>query len=363
MGPSGGKSRMAASSFANHRRSQDMPVAPMELQIAEVWRRLLKLDEIGMDEDFFEIGGDSPQAIEMLLELKKIARHDVTPSEVHARLTIRRLAEMLSDAAVAGEEVMTKVKEGPGTPLFICHGDFTSGGFYAFGLTELLKHDGPVYLLHSILDEAKGIVTVEEMVSRYMPHIEAAVAGGPVWLAGYSHGGLSTFEIASQLEGADRIVEKIILIDTFSLNARPLLRVIAWAVALAGSVVPGVWGRRISRSGMSSVWMLACALLNGDSTVLKRVARTVRTGTMRVWRESKWTMYFRALANYVPSKTQAEVLCLLCDDYAGKKEYGPGPWKRFANKVTYERIPGEHTTCITDHVGELAVRMNRVLAP
>ena len=352
---------MATSSFANHRRSEDMPAAPLELQIAEIWRRLLKLDEIGIDDDFFEIGGDSLQATEMLRELEQIIRHGITPSEMPAQLTIRGLVEMLSGDAVANEEVMTQVKEGPGTPLFICHGDFTSGGFYAFGLIGLLKHDGPVYLLHSILDEAEGIVTVEEMVSRYMPHIEAAVARGPVWLAGYSHGGLSAFEIAGQLERTDRIVEKIILIDAFSLNARPLLRVIAWLAALAGSVVPGVWGRRIRRSAMSSVWMLTCALLNGDSTVLKRVARTVRTGTMRVWRESKWTMYFRALANYVPPKTQAEVLCLLCDDYAGKKEYHSGAWKHLANKVTYERIPGEHTTCITDHVGELAVRMNRAL--
>jgi pimeloyl-ACP methyl ester carboxylesterase len=294
---------MATSFFANHRRSQGMPAVPLA----------------------------------------------------------SRIAEMPSSDAVAEEEVMTQVKEGPGTPLFICHGDFTGGGFYAFRLTELLKHDGPVYLLHSILDEAKGIVTIEEMVSRYMPHIEVAVPKGPVWLAGYSHGGLTSFEIAGQLERADRIVEKIILIDTFSLNARPLLRAIARVVALAGSIVPGVWGRRIRRSAMSSVWMLACALLNGDSTVLKRVARTVRTGTMRVWRESKWTMYFRALANYAPPETQAEVLCLLCDDYAGKKEYGPGPWKHLASKVTCERIPGEHTTCITDHVGELAVRMNRAL--
>lgn len=298
MGPSGGKSRMATSFFANDQRSEDMPAASLDL---------------------------------------------------------------LSGAAVAKEEAMTQVKEGSGTPLFICHGDFTSGGLYAFRLVELLQHDGPTYLLHSILDEAKDITTIEEMVARYLPHMEAAVPEGPVWLAGYSHGGLNALEIASQFERRGRTVDKIVMIDAFSLNARPLLRVIAWVVALAGRIVPGVWGRRIRRSGMSSVWMLACALLNGDPTVLKRVARTVRTGTMRVWRESKWTVYFRALANYVPPVTQAEVLCLLCDEYAGKKEYGPGPWKHLANKVTCERIPGKHTTCITDHVGEVAARMNRVL--
>ena len=107
-----GKSRMAISSFADHRRSQGMPAAPLGLPTTEM---------------------------------------------------------------LSSEEVMTRVKEGPGTPLFICHGDFTSGGFYAFRLIELLRHDGPVYLLHSILDEAKGIVTVEEMV----PARRAAARGPP----------------------------------------------------------------------------------------------------------------------------------------------------------------------------------------
>ncbi len=343
------------------RAGRELPASPLELQIAEIWHRLLNSGEIGLDDDFFEIGGDSLLAARMLLELEQITRHRIVRSEMRSQLTIRRLAETLSDAAAAKDEVMTRVRSGPGVPLFVCHGDFTGWGFYAFRLAELLKHDGPVYLLHSILDEAKGIATIEEMVTCYMPHIVAAVPDGPVWLAGYSHGGIVSLEIAERLDRAGRTVGKIILIDTYSLNARPLLRVIAWAVMLVGSVVPGTWGRRIRRSAMSSVWMLACALLNGDPTVLKRVARTIRTGTMRVWRESKWTMYFRALSNYVPPVTRAEVLCLVCNDNAGKKEYAPEPWRYLAANVQYERIPGKHNTCITAHVGELATRMNKVL--
>ncbi|MBS0219386.1 MAG: AMP-binding protein [Proteobacteria bacterium] len=362
VGATGKISRPAlGASFANHRRSQSMPSAPLELQIAEIWRRLLKLDEIGMDEDFFEIGGDSLQATEMLLEIEEITRHRIAPSEVRAQLTIRQLSETLSNAAAAKEEVMTRVKSGPGTPLFVCHGDFCGWGFYAFRLAELLKHDGPIYLLHSILDEAKGITTIEEMVSRYLPQIEKVAPSGPVRLAGYCHGGIASLEIAGQLERRGRTIENIVLIDTFSLNARPLLRGVARLAALAGSIIPGSWGRKVRRSAMPSAWVLASHILNGDRKILWRVAHTVNKGTMRAWGESQRSTYFRAMAKYVPPKMRTEVLCLLCDDYASKKEYGPGPWKHLVGKVTYERIPGQHNTCITAHVRDLAVRMNQVL--
>src|SRR6185437_676824 len=186
--------------FADQQRSSPPPAAPLELQIAEIWRRRLNIDEIGLDDDFFEIGGDSLQATEMLLELEEITRYRVAPSEVRAQLTIRLLSETLSNAAAAKEEVMTRVKSGSGTPLFVCHGDFCGWGFYAFRLAELLKHDGPIYLLHSILDEAKGITGIREMVKRYLPEIERAAPTGPVRLAGYCHGGIASLEVAGQLE-------------------------------------------------------------------------------------------------------------------------------------------------------------------
>jgi len=122
--------------FAHRQPPRELPATPLELQIAEIWQRLLKLDRIGLDDDFFEIGGDSLQAAEMLLELEEVTRHRIAPSEVGAQLTIRQLRETLAGAAEAKEEVITQVKEGPGVPLFICHGDFSGWGFYAFRLIE-----------------------------------------------------------------------------------------------------------------------------------------------------------------------------------------------------------------------------------
>ena len=150
-----------------------------------------------MDDDFFEIGGNSLQATEMLLELEEMTRHRIAPSDVRAQLTIRQLCGTLASAAAAKREVITRVKPGQGTPLFLCHGDFCGWGFYAFRLAELLKGDGPVYLLHSLLDSTREMETIEDMVGRYLPHIEAAAPNGPIRLAGYCHGGLAALEVVA----------------------------------------------------------------------------------------------------------------------------------------------------------------------
>jgi acyl-CoA synthetase (AMP-forming)/AMP-acid ligase II/thioesterase domain-containing protein/acyl carrier protein len=351
-----------SAAFAGHREPTSQPAAPLELQIAEIWQRTLKLEEIGIDDDFFEIGGDSLQATEMLLELEEITRYRIAPSEVRAQLTIRQLSETLAGAAAAKQELITKVRGGTGTPLFICHGDFCGWGFYAFRLAELLKADGPIYLLHSILDEATGIVTIEEMVRRYLPHVEAAAPSGPVRLAGYCHGGLAALEVAGCLERAGRTVENIVLVDTFSMNARPALRGATRLVSVAGRIVPGKLGQKIRRSGMPSLWLVAGRVLERDLSLFRRAALTLQKGTMRAWDTSRRTTYLRAMSKYLPPRVGADILCLLCDEYAPKKEYEAAAWKHLAPRVRHDRLPGDHSSCITSHVRELARHMNDVLA-
>ena len=151
-----------------------MPAAPLEILIAEIWQRLLNRTDIGMDDDFFEVGGNSLQATEMLLEVEEVTHHRISPSDIRAQLTIRLLCDRLAGAAAARDEAMTKVRSGTGTPLFLCHGDFCGWGFYGFRLSEMLEGEGPVYLLHSLLDGAKGIETIEDMAARYLADVQAA---------------------------------------------------------------------------------------------------------------------------------------------------------------------------------------------
>jgi acyl-CoA synthetase (AMP-forming)/AMP-acid ligase II/thioesterase domain-containing protein/acyl carrier protein len=363
LGPTGKISRpLLSTAFADARRDTPPPAAPLEILIAEIWQRLLKCRDIGMDDDFFEIGGDSLQATEMLLEVEETTHHRINPSDIRAQLTIRVLCDRLAGAAAARDEAMTKVRAGQGTPLFLCHGDFCGWGFYGFRLSEMLEGKGSVYLLHSLLDGAKGIETIEDMASRYLAGVQAAAPEGPLRVAGYCHGGLAALELVRRLEAAGRTVEKVVLIDSFSLNARPVMRPIVSIVSWMGRGLPGGLGRKIGRSGMPSVWVLASHLLRRDPAILHRVTKTARSGSMRAWDASLRTTYYRAMSKYLPPRVRAEIVCLLSEEYVGRKEYEAAPWKHLAPHVQSGRLPGQHNTCVSTHVGELAERLNREFA-
>jgi acyl-CoA synthetase (AMP-forming)/AMP-acid ligase II/thioesterase domain-containing protein/acyl carrier protein len=345
--------------FANLQRRIELPDSPLQIQVAEIWQRLLRRPDIGIDDDFFEIGGDSLQATEMLLELEEITRHRISPSEVRAELTIRQLSAILVGSAVTSEELVTKVRDGVGTPLFLCHGDFDGWGFYAFRLAELLKYDGPIFLIHSNLDEAAGVDTIEEMARGYLPHVLKAWPQGPFHLAGYCHGGLAAWEVAHQLENAGRSVEKVMMIDTFSINGRSPVRAAARLLAAASALAPHESRVALRDRAMLSVWVGTRRLLQKDRAILLRAMRKIYDGPQLG--VSQRSAYYRAMSKYLPPRIGSDVLCLLCDEYSTKKEYSADVWKGLARGVRSEIVPGRHNTCITSDVGELAMAMSRLL--
>jgi thioesterase domain-containing protein len=347
--------------FSTAAVSGPLPDAPLELLIADVWRRSLKRDVVGAEEDFFEIGGDSLLATEMLMELQTIVRRPIKPSDVGTRLTIRGLAQSFAESAAAKGEVGCVVKEGEGTPTFLCHGDFLGWGFYGFRFAEMLKTAGSVHLLHSLLDDQTGVDSIEKMVSLYVPYVERVAPSGPVRLIGYCHGGLAALELARRLEAAGRTVEKIVLLDTISLNARTPLRMAEPVVRLAAMAAPGAAARKLDRSGMTSLWVLSTHLLSADPTVAFRVARTLKKGSMRAWDESQRTTYYRAMARFVPTGIKADILCVVCEDSAARPEYAVGPWHSIAGSVEALTVPGNHATCISDHAAALADRLNAAM--
>lgn len=352
--------------FANHVRQITPPEQPLQIQIAEIWQRYLNRDDVGIDDDFFEIGGDSLQATEMLLELESVTGLAIAPSDIRAQLTVRHLAQALVRVA-ASDQLMTRVKDGYGPPLFLCHGDFDGWGLYARRLVELLRHDGPIYLLHSNLDRSTGVTSIEEMARRYVPNLLAAWPHGDFKLAGYCHGGLASWEMAYQLSQIGRKVEQVVLIDTFSMNARAPMRAVAKLVATVENLLPYEMAQRLHDTAMPSIWSLTRRLMQGDRAILKRIARRLTGASSPVSASTDQAgalrfAYYQAMSNYMPPKIEADAVCLLSEEYSTKAEFSAAAWRGLAPHVDYERVPGLHTTCITSHVAELATTLSRHLS-
>jgi phthiocerol/phenolphthiocerol synthesis type-I polyketide synthase E len=72
------------------------PETELEQAIAEVWRRTLGFAQLGVNDNFFEIGGDSFLAVRLASELKQALAMEIPVAKLYQGLTIRALAALLA---------------------------------------------------------------------------------------------------------------------------------------------------------------------------------------------------------------------------------------------------------------------------
>jgi amino acid adenylation domain-containing protein len=79
------------------KKGQAMPVTGMQVGIADIWKKLLVLDAVGVDDNFFEIGGHSLLTVGLCSRLNKAFGSDLKIAECYEFPTIRLLASRLGD--------------------------------------------------------------------------------------------------------------------------------------------------------------------------------------------------------------------------------------------------------------------------
>lgn len=106
--PNGKVDRAALPEFADGGQATPAPAQDLnaiEATLAGVWSRLLKTGSVGLDANFFDLGGASLDVMALQEEIKARFRRDVPMTALFEFTTIRSLAAHLQslDAAAAGE--------------------------------------------------------------------------------------------------------------------------------------------------------------------------------------------------------------------------------------------------------------------
>ncbi|WP_218575082.1 non-ribosomal peptide synthetase [Reyranella sp. CPCC 100927] len=82
------------------------PRSEVEARLVAIWRSVLKRDDVGVTDDFFDIGGDSILSLQIVARARRDGLH-LTPRQVFERPTIERLAQVaLRETAAGLEEVL-----------------------------------------------------------------------------------------------------------------------------------------------------------------------------------------------------------------------------------------------------------------
>ncbi|MDM8559408.1 beta-ketoacyl synthase N-terminal-like domain-containing protein [Candidatus Parabeggiatoa sp. HSG14] len=197
--------------------------------IANLWQKFFNIERIGVYDDFFELGGDSLMAVQLIAELRKIFQVELSAHTLLKTSTIAALAESLQTALakiqVAHKQTLSlplvSIQTGNSLrqPLFLIP---PAGGHVYFyrDLAHSLGEDQPIYGLEQLGLDGKQPLhsSIEEIAAYYVKGIQAFKPTGPYCLGGSSSGGLIVFEMAQQLHALGQKVALLVMIDTAGPN-------------------------------------------------------------------------------------------------------------------------------------------------
>ena len=285
----------------------------------------------GPDTDFFEAGGDSLSALHLVARLARRHVNNISGGDLFAHATPRRLAARLRALEAGGEgRHLMKLRAGTGAPLVFVHP--IGGEMLPYvRLAQRLELGAPVFGLQALEGEAP-FESLEERCAAYAEELQRST-NGPLYLGGYSLGGVLAMELAAQLRRAGREVRCVFLLD-------------AWVPKPALSRSAKV-KRRLTELGRQS-WSERWQWVRGRQRRLAGLDR----------REGLMLALGQQMPEWMPARYEGEVLLFHCELNIWGEQNPPGGhgWEAFCPNLTVLTVPGNHTEIVLEPAVSLVVK-------
>lgn len=195
------------------------PVTETEKKLATLWQQVLGLERIGLHDNFFQLGGDSLKAAEMVARFPEHFGMELPLASLFEASTIGGLAAYLQRAESSSDPlsmVLPLRMARRERPLFCIHPAVGLSWGYA-SLLRYLDDKLPVYGLQSrgLRGGAQLPQSIAEIAADYLTQMRRIQPEGPYRLLGWSLGGLVAHEAAAQLQQAGEQVEFLVLLDAY----------------------------------------------------------------------------------------------------------------------------------------------------
>jgi thioesterase domain-containing protein/acyl carrier protein len=193
------------------------PRDPHESQIAAVWEQVLGIQPVGALDNFFDLGGHSMLALQLLSAVKQVTGVELSVAALFRAPTVEEQAQLLREREwkIDGASLIP-IREGEhGKPIYFVH--WAGGSVLVYWeLVQLLNPALKVYGLqaYGLEQNVRPHTRIEQMAAHYVAEIQKIQPHGPYHLAGASMGGSIAFEMARQLEAQGSQVGLVALFDT-----------------------------------------------------------------------------------------------------------------------------------------------------
>jgi acetoacetyl-CoA synthetase len=188
----------------------------LESLLTGLWEDLFGFSPIGLQDDFFQLGGNSLHAARMVAKIRTLTGRDLPLESFLYASTIERLAQLMRAGDSVSSSTLVILREGNRErPLFIPH-SMSATLLELWALAREMDCHCAVYGIQGrgLREGEVPNSRVEEMAADYVKQIRSVQPHGPYALAGYSMGGLIALEIAQQLLQCGETVELLALLDT-----------------------------------------------------------------------------------------------------------------------------------------------------
>lgn len=201
------------------------PYDTVRQQLTCLWQDLLGVASVGVDDNYFDLGGDSSLAVQLFAQIERVCRVKLPLATLYEAPTIAELARILSgEVASSGWSPLVPIQTSGSRPPFFCmHG--AGGNVLSYRkLSHHLGPDQPFYGLQSkgLDGGCEPLKTIEEMAALYVGHIRTVQPRGPYFLGGYCMGGTVAYEVAQQLQAFGDEVALLALFDTMNWHKIPV---------------------------------------------------------------------------------------------------------------------------------------------
>jgi amino acid adenylation domain-containing protein len=361
-------------------RSYLPPRNPVEAHLAQIWEFILGVSRVGIQDDFFELGGNSMLAVRVMYHIESVFAKRLPISTFFSAATVKDLAELIPqpDSEKSLSPLIEVQGRGSRRPFFFLHGHYNGGGFYCLQLARHLGDEQPFYALQPLGRQGDSLpATIEIMAKSYVEILRTVQPEGPYMLGGYCNGGLIAFEMARQLQACGETVELLAIVDACARNtdlrvhrrlvglaARTLrlepgvelecfLRLRDFLIAfksLSGMERAGFVFKKITKKCVKVVakWL---ALIPGLNSRSPRVAVGLQTSVTTAadpgW-EDRGGHYWRLVHGHVAFPYQGRITLLRTNSVDSSTDDLTLGWSHVTSELEIHTIPGDHVDCVLD---------------
>ncbi|WP_009631984.1 non-ribosomal peptide synthetase [Synechocystis sp. PCC 7509] len=343
-----------------------------ESTLTTFWAQTLKLEQVGIQDSFFELGGDSLLAIQLLDQINQHFHQNLPLSALFSAPTVEQFAPNIEKNYI-WSPIVPLQPQGAKTPFFCIHPIFGVVLPYYELATHLGKNQ-PFYALQPCgLDGLQPPLTsIAEMATCYIKALRQIQPKGAYQLGGWSFGGLVAFEMAQQLHQAGETVSKLAIFDTLApipSNQPSIWESLNFLITtVPGSIYPFVldywelicdsylkqifsphgWTSLLEKATVNSLFPQETRLRMLDELTIERIMRIF-------WANSQATV------NYAPQSYPGAIALFKSNEPLTTTDTTLG-WSQLTNSVELHSIPGNHLTMLkTPNVQALAKQLNKYL--